>query len=140
MIKIIIVWSCKLESSVIDMIEWLVIDKCAYISVINQLLNRQYCIVWLNDCISLGWGHHWDVFDDDIRVLFHNSLSQEWAEPRSSSSSNSTSQLETLEAITFLCLFSYYIKNFFKNLRAIRIPPSPNVSCTMCASNKILWV
>ena len=51
MIKITVGWGGELEGSEADIVEGFVIDDLDLISVLDQLMDREGGIVWLNDGI-----------------------------------------------------------------------------------------
>lgn len=51
MVQVTVGWSGKLEGSETDVVEGLVIDTESLVRVLDQLVNRQSCIIGLNQFI-----------------------------------------------------------------------------------------
>ena len=56
MVQISIGWGGELKSSEADVIEGLVIDDLDLISVLDQLMDGEGGVVWLNDSVRDFWG------------------------------------------------------------------------------------
>ena len=51
MVEVTIGRSCQLESTETDVVQSLVVDAVSFVSVLNQLMNRQCRIVWFDNCV-----------------------------------------------------------------------------------------
>mmetsp|Transcript_28778 Transcript_28778/g.65212 ORF Transcript_28778/g.65212 Transcript_28778/m.65212 type:complete len:282 (+) Transcript_28778:230-1075(+) len=105
-------WRCQLEGAEANIVQGLVVDAKAFISILNKLMNRQGRIVWLNNRIgNLGGRNDRKGKHDTVRVLLTNLGDQKSTHTSTGSSSQRVRNLESLKAVTGFCLLAYNIKD-----------------------------
>ena len=52
MVEVTVGWCCQLEGTEADVVQSLIVNAIGFISVLNELMNGQRCIVRLNDCVG----------------------------------------------------------------------------------------
>jgi hypothetical protein len=106
-VQVTISGSGEFEGSEADIVQGFVINAHDFISVFNQLVDREGGIVRFNDSVrDLGGWHNREGAHHSVGVFFSNLGDQEGTHTRSSSSSQRVSDLETLEAIARFGFFS----------------------------------
>ena len=112
MVKITIGWGGELEGSEADIVEGLVINAHNLIGVLDELMDREGGVVWLNDGIRhLGGWHDGESGHDSVWVLLSNLGDKEGSHTRSSTTTKRVGDLETLEAIATFSFLSDDIKD-----------------------------
>merc|ERR1719329_2050720 len=95
-----------------NVIQSLVVKQHAFIGILDQLVERQDSIVWLDNSVRDLWG--WDdgkSLHDAVRVFLTNLGDEEGTHTRSSASTKRVAELETLQAITAFCFLAHHIKH-----------------------------
>jgi hypothetical protein len=107
MVKISIGWGGQFQGSEADIVQGFVIDTHALIGILDQLMDRESGVVWLNDGVGDLWG--WDdreSFHNSIWVFFSDLGDQESSHSGSSASSQRVGDLESLKAVASLSFLS----------------------------------
>ena len=107
MVKITIGWGGELEGSEADIVKSLVVNAHDLIGVLDELMDREGGVVWLNDGIRHLWGwHDGESGHDSVWVLLSDLGDEEGSHTRSSTTSEGVGNLETLKAITTFSFLS----------------------------------
>ena len=121
MVQVTISGIGELQGSEADVIESLIINAVSLICVLNKLMDREGGIVGLNNCVrDLGGGDNRVGVHDSVGVFFTDFGDQECSHSRSGSTSQRVSELESLEAVGGLSLFSDNIQNRINELSTWR--------------------
>ena len=139
-IKITIGGGGELKGSEADIIEGLVIDDHALISILNELMDWEGGVVGLNDCVrDLGRGDNWEGLHDSIGVLFSDLGDQEGSHTRSSTTSEGVGDLETLEAITTFSFLSDDVEYWVNELSTFSVVTlSPIVTSSSLTKDEVV--
>ena len=112
MVEITIGWGGELEGSEADIVESLVIDAHDLIGVLDELMDGESGVVWLDDGIRhLGGRHDGEGGHDSVWVLFSDLGDEEGSHTRSGTTTEGVGDLETLEAIATFGFFSDNIED-----------------------------
>ncbi len=112
MVKVSIGGVGQPESAEADVIESLIVNTVGLVSVLNELVNRQGCIVGLDDSVRhLGGGDDRVGVHDPVGVLLTDLRDEEGSHAGASATSKRVSKLESLEAVTRLSFFTNNIQN-----------------------------
>jgi len=101
MVQITIGWGGELEGSETDIVEGFVIDDLDLIGVLNELMDGEGGVVWLDN----GVGHLWRWEDgeglhDSVWIFLSDLGDKEGTHTGTSTTTEGVGDLETLEAIT----------------------------------------
>ena len=110
-IQVSVGWSFNIEISSADIIDGFVIKHNGNISVLKKGVSRKNWVVWLNDCSWNLWG--WVDSETEfwfLTVIDWESLEKERSKSRSSTSSYSVEDKESLETCALICKLSDSIK------------------------------
>merc|ERR1711876_138623 len=112
MVKITVGGGGELEGSEADIIESLVIDAHDIIGVLDELMDREGGVVWLNDGIrDLGGRHDGEGAHLSVGVLFSDLGDEEGSHTRAGTTTEGVGDLEALEAIATLSLLTDNIED-----------------------------
>ena len=140
-VEIAVRWVVELESAHADIVQRLVVDTEGLIRVLDQLVDRESGVVWLDNGIRDLWrwhdgesGHHtvWELLAD---------LADE---KRTHTGTGTTTErvgdLETLKAVTSLSLATDDIENLVNELGTLSVVTlCPVVSGTRLAKDEVVW-
>ncbi len=140
MVEITIGGGGELESSEADIIQGLIIDDHALISVLDQLMDGEGGVVGLNDGVRhLGWGHNWEGLHDSVGVLFSEFWNEEGSHTWSCSTSQRVGDLEALEAVASFSFFSGDVEDWVDELSSLGVVSlGPVVSGTGLSEDEIV--
>jgi hypothetical protein len=112
MVKITIGWGGELKGSEADIVKSLVINAHNLIGVLDELMDREGSVVWLNNGIGDLWGWHDGESDHhSVWVFFSDLGDEESSHTGSSTTTERVGNLETLKAITTFSFFSDNIED-----------------------------
>ena len=107
MVEISVGGSGELEGSEADVVQGLVVDDHALISVLHQLMDGEGGVVGLHDSVGhLGGGHDGEGLHNSVGVLLSHLGDKEGSHTRAGSTSEGVGDLEALEAVAALSLLS----------------------------------
>ena len=140
MVQITICGASKLKGTEANVVQGLVIDTIYLIRVLNQLVHREGGVVRLNDGVRyLGRGHDGEGGHHAVGVLFPDLGHEQSAHTRSSSTTKGVDELEALEAIASLSLFTYCVKDSVNEFSALSVVAlSPVVASARLAEDKVV--
>ena len=99
MVKITVGWGGELEGSEADIVKSLVINAHNLIGVLDELMDGEGSVVWLNDGIRYLWGwHDGESGHDSIWVLFSDLGDEEGSHTGSGTTTEGVGDLETSRA------------------------------------------
>jgi len=141
MVKITIGGGGKLKSSEADIIESFVIDDHALIGVLNELMDGEGGVVWLNNGIrDLGGWEDGESFHNSIGVFFSDLGDKESSHSRSSTTTERVGDLETLEAIAAFSFLSDNVEDGVDEFSTFGVVTlGPVVTSTSLSENKVVW-
>ena len=112
MVKITIGWGGKFKSSETDIIKSFIINNHYFISILNELMDGEGCVIGFYNGIRDFWGwENGESFHNSIGVFFSDLGDKESSHTRTSTPTERVSDLETLEAIAAFSFFSDDIKD-----------------------------
>ena len=112
MVKISIGWGGELEGSEADIVKGLVVNAHDIIGVLDELMDGEGGVVWLNDGIRDLWGwHDRESAHLSVWVFLTDLGDEEGSHAGSSATSQRMGQLEALEAIARFSFFANDIKD-----------------------------
>jgi hypothetical protein len=140
MVEITISGGGELEGSEADIVEGLVINDHALISVLDQLMDGEGGIVGFNDSVGhLGGRHNGEGLHDSVGIFFSDLGDEEGSHSGSGSTTEGVSDLESLEAITAFSFLSGNIKDRVDELSAFSVVTlGPVVSGTGLSEDEVV--
>merc|ERR1712100_763794 len=141
MVKITIGWGGELKGSEADIVESLVINAHNLIGVLDELMDREGSVVWLNDGIrDLWWWHDGESGHDSVWVLFSDLGDEEGSHSGSGTTTEGVGNLETLKAVTALSFLSDDIEDGVDELSTFGIVTlGPVVTGTSLSEDEVVW-
>ena len=141
MVQISVRWSAELQGAHADIVESLVIDTEGLVGVLNQLVDGEGGVVWLDNGVGNLWrwddgegGHH------TIRELLADLRDQKRTHAGSSSTTEGVGDLETLEAVTALSLATDDVENLINELGTLSVVTlSPVVTGAGLSEDEVVW-
>ena len=139
-VEITVGWGGELEGSEADIVEGLVINAHNLIGVLNELMDGEGGVVWLNDGIGhLGRRHDGESGHDSGWVLFSDLGDEEGSHTGSSTTTEGVGDLETLEAIATFSFLSDDIEDGVDELGTLSVVTlGPVVTSTGLAENEVV--
>ena len=141
MVEITIGWSGQLEGSEADVVQGLVVDDLHLIGVLNELMNRQGGVVWLDDGVRDLWGwENGESLHDSVWVLFSDLGDQEGSHARTRSTTEGVADLESLETVAAFGFLSDDVEDGvdeFSTLGVVTL--GPVVSGSGLAEDEVVW-
>lgn len=140
-VKISVGWGGQLQGSEADIVEGLVIDDHALIGVLDQLVDGEGGVVWLNDGIGdLGGWDDRESFHDSVWVLFSDLGDQEGSHTGSGTSSQGVGDLESLEAVASFGFLSDDVQDGVDQLGSFSVVSlGPVVSGSGLSEDEVVW-
>ena len=100
MVQVSVGRSGQFKGSEADIIQSFIVNAEGFISIFDQLMNREGSIVGLNNSVGHLWGRHDGVgVHDPVWVFLSDLRDEECSHTRASSSSKRVSQLESLQTV-----------------------------------------
>ena len=141
MVQITVGWGGELEGSEADIVKGLVINAHDIIGVLDELMDREGGVVWLDDGVGHlgGWhdgvGNHLSVW-----VLFSDLGDEEGSHTRSGTSTKGVGDLESLEAIATFSFLSDNIEDGVNELGSLGVVTlGPIVTSTSLSEDEVVW-
>jgi len=107
MVKITIGWGGELEGSEADIVEGLVINAHNLIGVLDELMDREGGVVWLDNGVrDLGGWHDGEGGHDSVGVFLTDLGDEEGAHAGAGTTTEGVGDLETLEAVAAFSLLT----------------------------------
>merc|ERR1719498_246195 len=140
-VKITVGWGGELEGSEADIVESLVINAHNPIGVLDELMDREGSVVWLNDGIRDLWGwHDGESGHDSVWVLFSDLGDEEGSHTGSGTTTEGVGELETLEAVATLSFLSNDIEDGVDKLSTLGVVTlGPVVTGTSLTEDEVVW-
>ena len=141
MVKITVGWGGELEGSEADIVEGLVVNAHDVVGVLDELMDGEGGVVWLNNGVGhLGGWHDGESGHDSIWVLFSDLGDEEGSHTRSSTTTEGVGDLETLEAIATLSFLSDDIEDGVDELSTLSVVTlGPVVTGTGLTEDEVVW-
>jgi len=141
MVKITIGWGGEFKGSEADIVEGLVINNLDLISILNELVDGEGGVVWLNDGIRDLW--RWEdreSLHNSIWVLLSNLGNEEGSHTGTGTTTEGVADLEALKAIATLSLLSHNIEDGVNELSTLSVVTlSPVVTSTGLTEDEVVW-
>jgi hypothetical protein len=140
MVQITIGGGGKLKSPEADIIESFVIDDHALIGVLNELMDGEGGVVWLNNGIGhLGGGEDGEGLHDSVGVFFSDLGDEEGTHSRTSTTTERVGDLETLEAVAAFSFLSDNVEDGVDEFSTFSVMTlGPVVTSTSLAENEVI--
>merc|ERR1719326_2501505 len=140
-VKITVGWGGELKGSEADIVEGLVINAHNLIGVLDELMDREGGVVWLNDGIRhLGGWHDGESGHDSVWVLFSDLGDEEGSHTGSGTTTEGVGDLESLEAIATFGFLSNDIEDGVDKLSTFGIVTlGPVVTSTSLSEYEVVW-
>jgi hypothetical protein len=141
MVKITVGWGGELEGSEADIVKSFVIDAHDIVGVLNELMDGEGGVVWLDDGIRHLGGWHDGVGDHlSVWVLFSDLGDEECSHTRSSTSTERVGNLESLEAIATFSFLSDNIEDRVDKLSSLSVVTlGPVVTGSGLSEDEVVW-
>ena len=141
MVQITVGWGGELEGSEADIVKGLVVNAHDIIGVLDELMDGEGSVVWLDDGIRHlgGWhdgvGNHLSVW-----VLFSDLGDEEGSHTGSGTTTKRVGDLESLKAVTALSFLSHNIKDGVDEFGSLGVVTlGPVVSSTGLSEDEVVW-
>jgi hypothetical protein len=122
MVEVTVGGGGQLEGSEADVVEGLVVDDLDLVSVLDELVDGEGGVVWLDDGVrDLGGGEDGEGFHDSIGVLLTDLGDQEGSHTRAGSTTEGVADLEALKAVTTLSLLSDDVEDGVNELGTLSV-------------------
>ena len=140
MVKITISWGGELESSEADVVEGLVVNAHDLVGVLNELMDGESGVVWLNDGVrDLGGWHDGESGHDSVGVLLTNLGNEEGAHAGTSAATEGVGDLEALKAVAAFSLFADNVEDGVDELSTFSVVAlGPIVTGTSLAKHEVV--
>jgi len=141
MVKITIGWGGELEGSEADIVKGFVINAHDLIGILDELMDREGSVIWLNDGIRDLWGwHDRESGHDSVWVLFSNLGDEEGSHTGSGTTTEGVGDLETLEAIATFGFLSDDIEDGVDKFGTLGVMTlGPVVTGTSLSEDEVVW-
>jgi hypothetical protein len=141
MVQISVSWSGELEGSEADIIKSLVVNAHDIIGVLDELMDREGGVIWLNDGIGHLGGWHDGVGDHlSVWVLFSDLGNKEGSHTGSSTATEGVGNLESLKAVATFSFFTYNIEDGVDELSTFSVVTlGPVVTGTGLSEDEVVW-
>merc|ERR1712029_77163 len=141
MVQISVGWGGQLKGSEADIVEGLVVNAHDIIGVLDELMDGEGGVVWLNDGVGHLGGWHDGVGDHlSVWVLFSDLGDEEGSHTGSSSSTEGVGDLESLEAVTAFSFLSDDIEDGVDELGTLGVVTlGPVVTSTSLSEDEVVW-
>ncbi len=140
-VQVTVGWGGELQGAEADIVQGLVIQSKALISVLDQLVDREGGVVRLNDGIRHLW--RWDNGEgghDTIRILLTDLGDQQGTHTRAGSTTHGVGHLETLEAVAGLSFLADNIEDGVNQLSTFGVVTlGPVVTSTGLTEDEVVW-
>jgi len=130
----------KLQSSEANIIQGLVVNAEALIGILDELMNGEGGVVWLNNSIGhLGRGNDRECQHDTVRILLTNLRNEKCAHSSASATTQGMRDLEALKTIGRFGLLSYNVEDRVDELSTLSVVTlSPIVACTSLTEHEVV--
>merc|ERR1712151_846511 len=141
MVQISVGWGGELEGSEADIVEGLVVNAHDIIGVLDELMDREGGVVWLNDSVGHLGGWHDGVGDHlSVWVLFSDLGDEEGSHTGSGTTTERVGDLESLEAVTAFGFLSDNIEDGVNELGTFGVVTlGPVVTGTGLSEDEVVW-
>jgi hypothetical protein len=140
-VKVAIGWGGELEGPEADVVEGFVIDAEDLIGGLDELVDGEGAVVWLDDGIRNLW--RWDDGvggEDTIWVLFTELVEEEGTKAGSGTTTEGVDELEALESIAGLGLLTDDVEDGLSEFLTFGVVTlSPVVAGTALAEDEVVW-
>ena len=141
MVKITVGWGGELEGSEADIVKGFVVNDLDLIGVLDQLMDGEGSVVWLNNGVRDFWG--WEDREsahDSVWVLFSDLGDEEGSHSGSSTTTKGVGDLETLEAVAAFSFLSDNIEDGVNELSSLSVMSlGPVVTGTSLSEDEVVW-
>ena len=112
MVQVAISWCGELQGSKADIVQSFIVDAVCFISVFDQLMDRQCSVVRLyNGVRYFWWWYNAECVHDSVGIFFSDLRNKKRSHSRAGSTAKRVRELKALKAIAALCFFTNYIKH-----------------------------
>merc|ERR1719362_1884374 len=141
MVQISVGWGGELEGSEADIVESLVVNAHDIVSVLDELMDRESGVVWLDDSIGHLGGWHDGVGDHlSVWVLFSDLGNKEGSHTGSSATTEGVSDLESLKAVATFSFLTDDIEDGVDELCTLGVVTlGPVVTSTGLSEDEVVW-
>ncbi len=120
MVEVSVGWGGELQGAEADIVERLVIDAVGFIGVLHQLMHGQGGVVGLHNGVGhLGRGHNGKGVHDPVGILLSDLADEKGSHAGACAASQGVGQLEALQTVTGLRLFSHHVEHGVNQLRSL---------------------
>merc|ERR1712100_935715 len=140
-VKITVGWGGELEGSEADIVEGLVVNAHDLIGVLDELMDREGGVVWLDDGVGDLWGwHDGEGGHDSVWVLLTDLGDEEGSHTGAGTTTEGVGDLETLEAVAAFSLFTDNIEDGVNELSTFGVVTlGPVVTSTSLTEDEVVW-
>jgi len=139
-VEVAICWGGELESTEADVVQSLVVKTHALVGVLDELVDREGSVVWLDNCV----GHLWRWHDGEgehhtVWVLLADLGDQESSHTSASTATEGVAELEALKTIARLGLLADNIEHGVDQLSTLGVVAlCPVVTSASLAKDKVI--
>ena len=140
MVEITVGRGGELEGSEADVIEGLVVNAHNLIGVLDELMDREGGVVWLNNGVrDLGGWHNGEGSHDSVGVLLTDLGDEEGAHAGAGTTTKGVGDLEALEAVAALSLLTDDVEDGVDELSTLGVVAlSPVVTSTSLTEDEVV--
>merc|ERR1711966_108213 len=140
MVQVTVSWGGELEGTEADVIESLVIHAHTLVGVLDQLVDGEGGVVWLDDGVGhLGGWHDGEGEHHAVRVLLTDLGDQESSHTGTSAATEGVAELEALEAVARLGLLTDDVEHGVDELGTLGVVAlGPVVTSAGLAEDKVV--
>ena len=141
MVKITVGWGGELEGSEADIIEGFVVDDLDLIGILDQLMDGEGGVVWLDDGVRDLWGwEDGEGLHDTIWVLLTDLGDQESSHTGTGTTTHGVGDLESLQTIATLSFLTDDIEDGVNELSTLSVVTlGPVVTGTSLTEDEVVW-
>merc|ERR1712151_643346 len=141
MVQISVGWGGELKGSEADIVKGLVVNAHDIIGVLDELMDREGSVVWLDDSVGHLGGWHNGVGDHlSVWVLFSDLGDKEGSHTGSGTTSEGVGDLESLKAVATFSFLTDDIEDGVDELSTFGVVTlGPVVSGTSLSEDEVVW-
>jgi hypothetical protein len=140
-VQVTISWGGEFQGSEADIVEGLVINTVGLIGVLDELMDGESGVVWLDDGVrDFWWWDDGEGVHDSVWVFFSDFGDQEGSHTGSGTATEGVGELKTLKAIARLGLLSHNIEHTVNEFSTLGIVTfGPVVTGSRLTEHEVIW-
>merc|ERR1712232_863921 len=111
MVQVTVSGGGQLQGAEADVVESLVVEQEAFVSILNELVEAEHGVVGLDDRVRhFGTGDDGERLHDTVRVLLADLGDEQGAHATPGAATEGMAHLEALETVTSLGFFPHHVE------------------------------